>query len=49
MSRFTTRQTAMASVADEATINYAKGLYSNLLHLIREGALGGAIFHAEAA
>lgn len=49
VSRFTTRQTALASVADEATIAYAKGFYANLLHLIREGALGGAIFHAEAA
>lgn len=49
VSRFTTRQAALASVADEATIAYAKGFYTNLLHLIREGAIGGAIFHAETA
>lgn len=49
VSRFTTREAALASVADEATIAYARGFYANLLHLIREGALGGAIFHAEAA
>lgn len=49
VSRFTTRQAMLASVADEATIAYAKGFYANLLHLIREGVLGGAIFHAEAA
>lgn len=49
VSRFTTRQAALATVADDATIAYAKGFYANLLHLIREGALGGAIFHAEAA
>ncbi len=49
VSRFTTRQAALAAATDEATIAYAKGFYSNLLHLIRSGAVGGAIFHAEAA
>lgn len=48
VSRFTTRQAVLASVADDTMIAYARGLYANLLHLIREGALGGAIFHAEA-
>lgn len=48
VNRFATRRAELEALAPPEAIDYAAGVYEELLATIRAGALGGAIFVAEA-
>ena len=48
VGRFASRRAELETIAPAEAIDYAAGVYADLLATIRAGALGGAIFVAEA-